>query len=353
MESVFFLGASTPKGFVSHYDSLFREVQRLTIIKGGPGCGKSTFMKKIGAAAQEHGLDVSYILCSSDPDSLDGILLPQLEAAYVDGTAPHVLEPKLCGGSMNYLSFGEFYDRAAMQSNEAEILSCQKENAVCYRHVTACLAAADALSESTRLVTSAPHYGEEMSAIAECLGLSALKPVGDRPKRSERFLSAITPKGLRFCEQTPQKLCERVYVLRDNYSLAPKVLSLLSEKAQALGHTCIVCHSPLHPQGEPTHLLIPTAGVAFVSDSRDFPYTESCFCKIDLDSALSPKSRKQLEFCGKTVTSLLYHAVSHLREAKRLHDRMEQLCRPFVDFSAVDRLTEKTVSELFGASPLK
>ena len=37
-----------------------------------------------------------------------------------------------------------------------------------------------------------------------------------------------------------------------------------------------------------------------------------------------------------------------VREAKRLHDQMEQLCRPFVDFTAADRLAKKTVLELFG-----
>lgn len=348
MESVFYLGASTPKGFVSHYESLFREVRHLTIIKGGPGCGKSTFMRKIGAAAQAHGQDVSYILCSSDPDSLDGVILPQLSAAYVDGTAPHVLEPKLCGGSMNYLNFGAFYDSAAMQPNEAEILSCQQENTSHYPHVTACLAAADRLLESVRLHTASETCCEELGAIAECLGLSTLKPIGDQPVTVHRFLSAITPKGPKLCEKTPAALCPRVYVLRDNYALAPQVLSLLLEKAQALGHTCIACYCPMLPEGSPSHLLIPTAEVAFVSDSRDFPYTESCFCRLDLDSTLSPAVRKELEFCGKTVSSLLYQAVAHLREAKRLHDRMEQLCRPFVDFSAADRLAKETVLELFG-----
>ena len=348
MESVFYLGASTPKDFVSHFDSLFREVRQLTIIKGGPGCGKSTFMRTIGAAAQERGLDVSYILCSSDPDSLDGIILPQLSAAYVDGTAPHVLEPKLCGGSMNYLNFGEFYDSDAMRPNEEEIYSCQKKNAAKYLHVTACLAAADALLESVRIATASEIYFEELGAIAECFGLSTLKPVSDQPVLLKRFLSAITPKGPKLCEKTPSALCERVYVLRDNYALAPHVLSLLLEKAQALGHTCIACYSPLLPEGKPSHLLIPTADVAFVSDSRDFPYTESCFCRIDLDSTIAPPVRKELEFCGKTVSSLLYQAVHHLREAKRLHDQMEQLCRPFVDFTAADRLAKKTVLELFG-----
>lgn len=349
MESVFYLGASTPKGFVSHFDSLFQEVRRLTIIKGGPGCGKSTFMRAIGKAAQAHGLDVSYILCSSDPDSLDGIILPQLSAAYVDGTAPHVLEPKLCGGNMNYLNFGEFYDSAAMAPNEAEILSCQKENAAQYPHVTACLAAADALLESVRICSSSETYREELAAIAECFALSALKQVGDQPILMKRFLAAITPKGPKLCEKTPSALCEKVYVLRDNYMLAPHVLSLLLEKAQALGHSCIACYNPLLPEGNPSHLLIPSANVAFVSDSRDFPYTESCFCRIDLDSTLPPSVRKELEFCTKTVSSLIYHAVHHLQEAKRLHDRIEQLCRPFVDFTAADRLAKKTVAELFGA----
>lgn len=348
MESVFYLGASTPKGFVSHFDSLFREVRRLTIIKGGPGCGKSTFMRTVATAAREHGLDVSYILCSSDPDSLDGIILPQLSAAYVDGTAPHVLEPELCGGSMNYLNFGEFYDSDAMQPNEAEILSFQKENAAKYPHVTAFLAAADALLESVRIATASESYYEELAAIAECFALSTVQPIGDQPILKKRFLSAITPKGPKLCDKTPSAICERVYVLRDNYGLSPHVLSILLEKALCLGHTCIACYTPLLPERAPSHLLIPTANAAFVSDSRDFPYTGSCFCRVDLDSTIPPSVRKELEFCCKTVSSLVYQSVHHLREAKRLHDRMEQLCRPFVDFTAADRLAKKTILDLFG-----
>ena len=86
MISTYFLGACGPQGFHSHYDSLLQELENLTVIKGGSGCGKSTFMKKIGAAAEASGLDVSYILCSSDPDSLDAVLLPSLSLGFVDGT---------------------------------------------------------------------------------------------------------------------------------------------------------------------------------------------------------------------------------------------------------------------------
>ncbi len=347
METVFYLGACGGRGFVSHYDSLLAELPHLTIIKGGSGCGKSTFMRKISEAARERGLDVSHILCSSDPDSLDAVILPSLGVGFVDGTAPHVLEPRLCGGRANYLNFGAFYDREAMKPNEEEIFAVQAQNRAQYPMVTACLQAADSLLDCVRHRTKDASYDEEMQAIAQCLALSALRPRGGKGKCIPRFLTAFTPKGLKFCTQTTVALCSRVYVLKDNYLLAPRLLSAMRDKALELGHECIVCESPLSPDGRPIHLLIPSADTAFVSESRDFAYDGPCFCRIDLDSTLSQKLRHELEYCCKTASSLCYQAVAHLREAKLLHDRIEQLCRPFVDFSAVDALTQRTLQELF------
>lgn len=349
METTYFLGASTPRGFYSHFDTLFQEVRHLTILKGGPGCGKSTFLRALSRAAQERGMAVSTILCSSDPDSLDGLLLPQLSCAFVDGTAPHVLEPKLCGGSMNYLNFGAFYDHAGMAANEEEILRLQGENAAQYETVTALLAAAEKLLLPLRQEAAKPLCARELSSLASSLCLSILRPAEQEAQLSRRFLSAITPKGLFVCARTPERVAQRVYVLRDNYGLAPQLLLYVQEQALSMGQPCIACYSPLVPQGAPTHLLLPGAQTALVSDSRDFPYTGTAFCRMDLDAVVPAQTRQELEFSLKTVNTLLYQAVSHLRRAKALHDRMEQLCRPFVDFSAADTLTRRTVSDLFGA----
>ena len=91
----YFLGANSPSGFYSLYDQLLEpmEVEELLILKGGPGCGKSTLMGQVAARAEEQGLRVEYIRCSGDPDSLDAILLPDRRAAIVDGTAPHGTAP--------------------------------------------------------------------------------------------------------------------------------------------------------------------------------------------------------------------------------------------------------------------
>ncbi|MEG2679595.1 MAG: hypothetical protein RR949_06600, partial [Oscillospiraceae bacterium] len=70
-------------------------------LKGGPGCGKSTLMNAVGRQARDAGLDAEYILCSGDPDSLDGIVIPALGVAVADGTAPHVSVMKSTNGTRN------------------------------------------------------------------------------------------------------------------------------------------------------------------------------------------------------------------------------------------------------------
>ena len=94
-ETQYFLGSNSARGFYSLYNSLTDPDSKefLWIIKGGPGCGKSSFMKKIGEAASAAGCDVEFIRCSGDPSSLDAVRIPALGVAYMDGTAPHGTVP--------------------------------------------------------------------------------------------------------------------------------------------------------------------------------------------------------------------------------------------------------------------
>ena len=87
----FYLGANSPTGFYSLYDQLLEPEQAETIyiLKGGPGCGKSSLMRRGAQAMEEKGASVEYIACSGDPDSLDAVVFPALNTAIVDGTAPH------------------------------------------------------------------------------------------------------------------------------------------------------------------------------------------------------------------------------------------------------------------------
>ncbi|WDC83725.1 ATPase [Caloramator sp. mosi_1] len=90
MGKKYFASANTSAGFVSYFDYVLKGRDKIYIIKGGPGCGKSSFMHKIGYELEAKGFDVDYVYCSADMDSLDGIVINDLNIAIVDGTAPHV-----------------------------------------------------------------------------------------------------------------------------------------------------------------------------------------------------------------------------------------------------------------------
>lgn len=86
-----FPGANTSRGFFSFFDYLIPEdAQRIFVIKGGPGVGKSTFMRRIAESIVELGFDVEYHCCAADPNSLDGITIPAFNIGMLDGTAPQV-----------------------------------------------------------------------------------------------------------------------------------------------------------------------------------------------------------------------------------------------------------------------
>jgi ABC-type lipoprotein export system ATPase subunit len=86
-----FPGGNTSKGFYSLYRYMLSqdEARRIICIKGGPGTGKSSLMKNVGKLYKENGYDIEYHHCSSDPNSLDGVVIKALKVAIFDSTSPH------------------------------------------------------------------------------------------------------------------------------------------------------------------------------------------------------------------------------------------------------------------------
>ncbi|WP_240338304.1 PRK06851 family protein [Peribacillus alkalitolerans] len=95
-----FLGAATPYGAVDHVPNLTEEITRRYFIKGRPGSGKSTMLKKFAAEAEYRGLNVEVYHCGFDHNSLDMIIVRELGFAIFDSTAPHEYFPNRDGDSI-------------------------------------------------------------------------------------------------------------------------------------------------------------------------------------------------------------------------------------------------------------
>ena len=123
----FFLGANSAHGFYGLYDQLKQNEQTydFLILTGGPGVGKSTFMKQVGKCAEEEDTDIEYIHCSGDPDSLDAVILPRHGVIIADGTDPHALKPKYPVAVDRYVDLGRFYQIDRVKERRKEIIASQ------------------------------------------------------------------------------------------------------------------------------------------------------------------------------------------------------------------------------------
>lgn len=85
----YFLGNNSGYGFFNLYENELKTKKKVVLLKGGPGTGKSSLLKKIAKKAKALGLDYELWFCSGDPQSLDGVLVKERDVAVVDATSPH------------------------------------------------------------------------------------------------------------------------------------------------------------------------------------------------------------------------------------------------------------------------
>ena len=236
----YFLGGNTACGFVSFYDGFCRGPEDfLWVIKGGPGCGKSSFMKTVGHAAEEAGLDAEYVLCSGDPDSVDGVYIPAWHTGYVDGTAPHVIEAVTPGAAGLYLDLGQFYDRVALQKERRAIEDLQRRYKRLYQEAYARLAALAAPEVSVQIPEG--RQRRFLRAVT-CRGLvSAEPPAGAVQLVPEARLRALLEReaAVVYCDPLFPDTAEAVYLpaearyLRGPDLPLPDVQAVVSLLAQA------------------------------------------------------------------------------------------------------------------------
>jgi hypothetical protein len=85
----YFVYGNTAQGFISKLDSNLRGMENIFIIRGRPETGKAGFMSLIAEECKNSGLKTEYLHCPSSPDALDGIIVPDLKLAVIDGTDLH------------------------------------------------------------------------------------------------------------------------------------------------------------------------------------------------------------------------------------------------------------------------
>jgi hypothetical protein len=351
-----FPGSNTAFGFFSYYDHIASpQAIRVLIIKGGPGVGKSTMMRRIGNSLQGYGYAVEYLHCSSDPASLDGIHLPELEVTVVDGTAPHMLDPRNPGAVDEILHLGEFWNETALRAQRNNILTVNMNLSRTFSSVYRHLAAAKHLYDDIRAWNETAFN----PGVANLITASLIKdlfgnlPTSAKPGRIRHlFASAITPDGPTNYLTNLMDAAARKCIIK---GMPGSGCSSLVKRIVHVAAECGLYVEAFHCGFDPykyEHALVPQLGLAIITSAAPHEYQASDAQIIDMDTCIDTVYLRRfsaLQMETETLhQTLLARGVLFLKEAKSLHDLLEQYYAPHMDFAAINALCDNIIKRILG-----
>ncbi|MDW7673129.1 MAG: PRK06851 family protein [Bacillota bacterium] len=353
-----FPGGNTYKGFYSFYDYLAPiDANKIYVIKGGPGVGKSSMMKDIGKAVADKGVPIEFHCCSSDNGSIDGIYIPSIKVAMVDGTAPHIVDPKNPGGVDTIVHLGDYWDDVKMKKNKDLIISTNKSIGQHFRRAYHYLAAAQSFRDAEEC-----YYTDEsaldfvgLNKLAKTIINEALGDTYNDTAGSTRHLfgSGITPDGLvNYLDTIFHSLDKKILINGDPGTGKSTIMKKLVDEAVSRNINVEVYHCTLNPANI-EHLLLPDLKVGVITNTKPH-FQRSASEDLVFDTAEYVAAdklalyRDDMIFARDSYNSAIGKAVNFISRAKTLHDKLEEYYIPNMDFVGVNKRKEEIKKEILG-----
>lgn len=350
-EDAYFAASNSAGGFRSWYEETFDDgrIGRLYAIKGGPGTGKSRFMRDVAEAGRAGGWRAEMIYCSSDPDSLDGIILTRQDRegiALLDATAPHVYEPRHPGYREEIVNLGAFWDAERLRGERETIGELNREKAAAYRRAYRYLSGVGELSETARELT-APFVREAaLARFAAKLTRDIPSGSGFQPRTA--LMHGIGMRG-RVMFDTFLAQADRIVRIEDchgcAYLLMREIYRLAAEKQLPVR----VSRDPILPERTDA-LFLPDSGIAFAVLSAElcsYPHRTISVRRF-VDTRAMRRVREPLGYAERVRRVMLDGAVAELERAAGLHFRIEAIYERAMDFGAKEAYTRDFCTQLFG-----
>ena len=332
----FFAGSNTRAGFRGFFDQLRDRAGWCTLIKGGPGVGKSTLMGEVGKHFEALGHQDSYYHCSGDPESLDAVYSREADYMVMDGTAPHVVDPKLPGAGDGILNLGVCLNEKQLAAQRQQLEEIAQEMTRCYGRAHRYLRGAHAMREDAAAVYEAALSPKARRSLEN--ELLSLLPGGPEGEESHLFAQAITCHGM--LQKMDDALTGTVYCLDVPWGMnVHGLLAPVLEGARRGRLQRCVYHDPLDGE-DVAHVAAGSAvfTTAVITDAPAFA--------PEMDSHLLHREAPRLAFDRAVYDLTFNQAVEALAEAKALHDRLERYYMDAMDYGRLNAIRQEFMEGL-------
>ena len=341
-----FTGGNTSKGFYSlHHNIISENRDKLYILKGMPGGGKSSMMKEIGETVSENGCDIEFHHCPSDPTSIDALVIDKYKIAIVDGTAPHIMDPLYPGLTDEIIDLAVNIDRKKLKGNESDIIKAKKDNKAAYRKAFSYFSAAGEIYReielaNSKLVDLEGLNREIVSLVEKVFSQDKVKTTLNDFKERHLFSTANTPSGfVDYTDSILENVGDVLYVSGQIGNGITRLMEAIVRRADLLDYHLEIFHDSMIPDNiESVYIKELDTMVTSNDNGEKHKNTIDLNRYIDLD---------KIEDDDYQIYGTLFRkGIESLGRAKKNHFILEKSYRPSIDYSGVDRVKKRIINEI-------
>lgn len=334
-ENIYFGASNSYRGFVSLFDQIFdrENFTKVFIIKGGPGTGKSTIMKSL-VNRYANNFDIDAILCSSDPSSLDGVIISNTKArvAILDGTSPHTMDTVLPGAFDELVDLGTAFNHTALYEERDVLKGLNQKKKVSYKKAYDMLDICGKIDAiKTRIVKECMSY-----SLAERVAKTLTIEVNEQSYNqiSYIFKSSFSKNGL----QTIRDQYENIKAVRiqNYYGLGHIIMGEIYKILRDSKSIKTIVYNNLDPEKIDT---IVTQNIIYKLSDSDYDISSQ-------DIIITPVNAERLDLLSKIQDLFLGDAKSELLMASNSHFAMEKIYSGSVNFDIIDDIYQRLESKI-------
>lgn len=348
-KQTYFLGGTSPEGFRTKFkEQILKPGFYTYILKGGPGTGKSTLMKKVAEAFSDHPVSLYY--CSSDTRSLDAVVIEDKKIIIADGTAPHIFEAAYPGASQEIINLGEFWNGGNLKKHSMEIHRLFDENLRYHDSVRAYIRAAAAFNSDIYSTGENALKTDKLDGYISRLCLKSIPKKKDNSTCEVDFkqIAAFTDKGY-----TSMPLIGEysIYIINDDlFAGSDYFLRAVCEFLCEKGHDVTVSESTMHNTPVFEHIFSESAGIAFMTSTfmnrLEIPSAAVINFSRFYDKEIIAQKKQRLSFDRKAVTEIFREASDTLKEALSVHDMLEKNYVESINFEKMSDFTDNLIKKM-------
>ncbi len=350
-EDAYFAASNSASGFHSDYPACFENARigRLYAVKGGPGTGKSRFLREVAEYGAARGRHAEYIYCSSDPDSLDGVILTQegqTGIALLDATAPHVYEPNRPGYREEIVNLGAFWDAEQLRARAGEIAALNRRKQEAYRRAYRYLAGYGEMTATRDELVEPFLRKDAIRKFAEKLIRDLPQGEGFNPQTA--LIRSVGMRGI-VAFDTYAAMAEKRCVVEDCRGSAAILMETIYELAKEKQLAIRVSHDPLIPEKLDGIFLKDAKLAILVSGEGEIKGEHRrVSMRRFVETGAMHDVRGELNFAERMRRAMLEGAVEMLEEVRNIHFRVEDIYIKAMDFGAKETFTKAFCESLFG-----